>query len=150
MQTVFAIVRVAIAMSRATLLVGVGYRVVATSEEKYEGSGRDVWVAGGPMQIQPETVGVMEGALYNSNAVARDIQNVDGVRTAVPMLFQTVYAGNSPKSVETTLAVGVPGVGGVFVAMESGTDFPNPVESIMQMGRMMAHECRKLFSIPAP
>lgn len=124
-QAAFAILGVALAVLSATLLTGVGYGVIATGEEKFDASGRDLWVTGGAVQLQPGTIGGMDASIQDAHAVSDNISEYEGVRTAVPMLFQTVYAGNQ-NAVETTLAVGVPATtagGGGTVQIVNGTGF---------------------------
>lgn len=124
-QTVLAVLGVTIAVLSATLLASVGAGVVATGEQKFDKSGRDIWITGGPTRIQPGTLGGLEASIHDAHTLSANVSAMDGVRTAVPMLFQTVYAGGPGMEPEPTLAVGLPGVGngGGAVALESGQGF---------------------------
>lgn len=124
-QTVLAVLGVTVAVLSATLLASVGYGVVATGEQKFDQSGRDLWITGGPTRIQPGTVGGLDAGIQDAHDVSADLNERPEVQTAVPMLFQTVYAGGPGAEPEPTLAVGVPGVGdgGGAVQLASGTGF---------------------------
>ena len=123
-QLAFAVFGVTLAVLSVTLLTGVGYGVIVTGEEKFDSSGRDIWVSGGPIQLQPGSIGGMEAMIHDAHDVSEDIGADEDVQTAVPMLFQTVYAG-AGDDVETTLAVGVPSVGsgGGAVSLIEGSGF---------------------------
>lgn len=123
LQTVFAVLGVALAVLSSTLLVGVGYGVVETGEEKFDAADRDLWVTGGPVRLQPGRLGGMEGSIHDAHDVAAEINTHDGVQAAIPMAFQTVYAGPTPEGIETSLAVGVTGISGGTVTIDEGPGF---------------------------
>ena len=110
-QTVFAIIGVTLAVLSVSLLGGVGYGVIETGQEKFEQSGRDIWIAGGSVQLQPGRIGGLEAPIHDAHEISRDIEDKEGVRTVNPMLFQTVYLGTNETPVEANLAVGVPDIG---------------------------------------
>ncbi len=122
-RTVLAVLGVALAVLATTLLGSVGYGVVETGQEKFDASGRDLWVTGGPVRIAPGGVGGFESQLVDAHGVATEINEREDVRTAVPLAFQTVYAGTDPRELETYLAVGVPGAGGRNVQVVEGRGF---------------------------
>ncbi|MFC7135294.1 MULTISPECIES: ABC transporter permease [Salinibaculum] len=111
MRTVLAVLGVAMAVLAAVLLVSVGLGVVETGQAKFDQSGRDLWITGGPIELQPGTVGGFEGSLVGAHSVAEEISERDTVATAVPMGFQTVYAGRNTSQFETIVAAGAPARG---------------------------------------
>ena len=111
MRTLLAVVGVAMAVLATVLLVSVGVGVVETGQQKFDQSGRDLWVTGGPIELRPGTVGGFRGSLVNAHGVAENISRRDGVATAVPMAFQTVYAGANASGLETIIAAGAPARG---------------------------------------
>jgi putative ABC transport system permease protein len=122
-RTVLAVLGVALAVLATTLLGSVGYGVVETGQEKFDSSGRDLWVTGGPVRIAPGGLGGFQSQLVDAHGVAGNITAREDVQTAVPLSFQTVYAGTDPDDVETYLAVGVPGAGGSSVQVTEGQGF---------------------------
>lgn len=110
LRTILAVIGVALAVLAATLLASTGYGVVQTGQEKFTTSGRDLWVTGGPVQITPGSVGSFQSSLHDAHDVATHIQRDEHVSVAAPMLFQTVYIGNSTENLDTIVGVGVPGV----------------------------------------
>lgn len=119
-RTVLAIIGVTLAVLAATLLGSVGYGVIATGEEKFDTAGRDLWITGGPVQITPGAAGGFQSSIHDSHTVSQQIEERETVQTAVPMLFQTVYLGNSSSSLNTVVAVGVPSSGGATITAGDG------------------------------
>lgn len=122
MRTVLAVFGVAMAVLASVLLVSVGLGVVETGQEKFDQSGRDLWVTGGPIELQPGTVGGFEGSLVDSHAVADRIGQREDVATAIPMAFQTVYASQNTSSFKTIVAAGAP-ARGPSVTITEGREF---------------------------
>lgn len=110
-RTVLAVVGIALAVLATTLLASVGYGVVETGQEKFDSSGRDLWITGGPMQLAPGSVGGFENGLTNAHGISENVSAREDVRTASPMAFQTVYVGTDPDDLETIVGVGVRGTG---------------------------------------
>jgi len=108
-RTVLAIVGIALAVLSTTLLASVGYGVVETGQQKFDSSGRDLWITGGPVQLAPGSVGGFENTLTNAHVVSNKINEREDVQTAVPMAFQTIYVGTNPDELETHVGVGVTG-----------------------------------------
>jgi putative ABC transport system permease protein len=123
-RTAIAVVGIALAVLAATLLAGVGYGVVQTGEEKFDTSGRDLWVTGGPVQLTPGAVGGFQNSLLDSHATANDIARRDSVATAVPLSFQTVYVSDTPSDFETLIGTGATG-GGKQVQIAEGERLPS-------------------------
>jgi putative ABC transport system permease protein len=116
-RTVLAVVGIAVAVLSTTLLASLGYGVFETGQQKFDQSGRDLWVTGGSLSDGPGGYGT---AILNAHEVARDIDDREDVASAVPMAFQAVYVGNGSGEMKPLVGVGVPG-GGPFVSFEKGS-----------------------------
>lgn len=121
-RTLLAVLGIALAVLATTLLASVGFGVLETGEQKFDAADRDLWITGGPIELAPGSVGGFRNTVLDSHAVAAEIQSREDVRTAVPMGFQTVYAGRDPAALETVVAVGVPGAGS-SVQLDAGDGF---------------------------
>lgn len=110
-RTVLAVAGVATTVLILVLLASVGLGVVSTGQDKFEQSDRDLWVTGGPIELQPGTVGGFENSLINAHEIATQIEDRPAIQTAVPMAFQTVYASRTKTDFETLIAVGGPARG---------------------------------------
>jgi len=121
-RTLLAIVAVALAVLATTILASVGYGVVETGQEKFDTSGRDLWVTGGPLKFSPGAVGGFENTLVDSHRVADDIEQREAIQTAVPMSFQTVYASTDGEEFQTVVGVGAP-ARGPSVNVINGNEF---------------------------
>ncbi|WP_159900258.1 ABC transporter permease [Salinirussus salinus] len=110
-RTVLAVLGVAMAVLASVLLVSVGAGVVETGQQKFDQSGRDLWVTGGPVQLRPGSVGGFQNSLVGAHDLADSIENHEAVSTAVPMTFQTVYASANTSEFRTVVAVGAPARG---------------------------------------
>lgn len=108
-RTVLAVCGIALAVLSTTLLASVGYGVIETGQQKFDSSGRDLWITGGPIQLAPGSVGGFENTVTDAHPVAETVSARDDVKTAVPMAFQTVYVGTDPSELETLVGVGVTG-----------------------------------------
>lgn len=126
LRTSLAIVGVVLAVLSATLLASVGLGVVETGQQKFDNAGRDLWITGGPTSIQPGTIGGFEPGIVDAHTLAEDLGNRSTIRTAAPMLFQTVYLGPTNESLDSIVAVGLPSSGGVGI--QSGTGFSSDRE----------------------
>jgi putative ABC transport system permease protein len=122
LQTGIAVLGVAMAVLAAVLLAGVGIGVLEFGKGKFQQSGQDLWVAGGPMELRPGTVGGFQNSVVDSHGVAASIEEHDSVVAAVPLLFQTVYAGRNATDFQTVMGVGSPGGGGM-VSISEGRGF---------------------------
>ncbi|WP_435102680.1 ABC transporter permease [Halarchaeum sp. P4] len=122
-RTTLAVTGVVLAVLAATLLAGVGFGVVQTGQEKFDQSGRDLWMTGGPLQLQPGSVGGFQPGITGAHTLSEELHAREDVRTAVPLSFQTVYVGANNSSLSTMVAVGTPGVGGSAVNLAAGEGF---------------------------
>lgn len=123
-RTTFAILGVALAVLSVTLLFGVGSGVIETGTELTERSETDLWVSGGPIEVNPQTVGGFRNPVTNAHSLARDIEEREGVRVAVPMAFQTVYVSPDGEEFDLVMGTGVRG-GGPRLSVEDGEGFSN-------------------------
>lgn len=105
-RTVLAVLAVTLAVLSTTLLGSLGVGVVDTGQQKFDSAGRDLWVSGGPTRISPGTVGGFQAGIVDAHELKRDLSEWPGVNTAAPLLFQTVYVGESADSLRTVVAVG--------------------------------------------
>lgn len=122
LRTVLAILGVAMAVLATVMLASVGTGVIETGQQKFDQSGRDLWVTGGPVQLRPGTVGGFENSLVDAHTVASEIERRDDVATAVPMAFQTVYVGRNTTEYETVIGAGAP-ARGPSVSISAGQGF---------------------------
>ena len=125
LRTVLAVAGVALAVLASVLLASVGAGVLETGQQKFDQSGRDLWVTGGPIELRPGTVGGFKSRLVNAHDVADQIAQRDGVSTAVPMAFQTVYASQNTSDFQTIIAAGAP-ARGPSVSITAGRPFQQP------------------------
>jgi len=124
MRTTLAIVGVAMAVLASVMLASVGLGVIETGQQKFDQSERDLWVTGGPVELQPGTIGGFENSLVGAHEVAAEINRHDDVNTAVPMAFQTVYASPNGSDFETIVGAGAPAKG-PSVSISEGQPFQN-------------------------
>jgi putative ABC transport system permease protein len=120
-RTVLAVVGIAVAVLATTLLASLGVGVFETGQERFDASGRDLWVTGGSLSAGPGGYGT---AILDAHEVADDIESREAVQSAVPMAFRRVYVGNGSGEMRTLVGVGVPG-DGPFVQIEEGPGFPH-------------------------
>jgi putative ABC transport system permease protein len=114
LRTILAISGIVLAVLSTTLLAGVGAGVLATGESQFETADRDLWVSSGAVGISA-TSGGFENTLYDSHSVAREMQQIDGVRGAVPLGFQTVYVSDTGENFQTMIGSGVDSGGALDV-----------------------------------
>jgi len=121
-RTAFAVVGVAFAVLSVTLLFGVGTGVMETGEQLLTDSEQDLWVSGGPIDIQPGTVGGFQNPLVDAHAVAAEMEAREEVRAAVPIGLQTVYVSTDGEEFDTVVGSGAP-TGGPLVDLQAGDGF---------------------------
>ena len=122
-RTVLAIVGITLAVLASTLLASVGVGVVQTGQEKFDASGRDLWVTGGPVRLNPNSVGGFENTVVDAHRLSDEIQAREDVKQASPLAFQTVYVGTNTSDFETIVGTGIPNHGHGAVSVEQGTGF---------------------------
>lgn len=122
LRSVLAVLGVAMAVLATVLLVSVGTGVIDTGQQKFDESGRDLWVTGGPVELRPGSAGGFQNTLVESHSVSEDISAHESVGTAVPMSFQTVYVGRNTSKYSTLIGAGAP-ARGPSVSITEGRPF---------------------------
>lgn len=105
-ETLIAVVGVALAVLGTTLLMSVGLGVVDFGQAKFDSSGRDLWVSGGPVEFRPGSAGGIQNSLVNAHELQDQLRARNDVKTANPLIFQTVYTSPNRSSFSTIAAVG--------------------------------------------
>lgn len=121
-RTAFAVVGVAFAVLSVTLLFGIGTGVLETGEQLLDQSEQDLWVSGGPIDIQPGTVGGFQNPLVDAHTVATEMEARDDVLSAVPLGLQTVYVSTDGEEFDTVIGSGIRR-GGDVIEIERGQGF---------------------------
>jgi len=106
LRTVLAVLGVAMAVLATVLLVSVGSGVIETGQQKFDQSGRDLWVTGGPVELQPGSVGGFENSLIDAHTIERELEQREDVQTANPLIFQTLYVSTNTSAFDTVVGVG--------------------------------------------
>lgn len=107
-RSLLAVTGIALAVLSVTVLASVGAGVVETGEQKFDQSGRDLWVSGGPMELQPSQASPVTNSLVDAHELAADMRAREGVATATPMAFQAVYVGRTPDDLQLVTGAGLP------------------------------------------
>ena len=115
-RSTLAVLGVTLAVLSTTLLAGTGLGVVETGERQFDAADRDLWVTAGPAGIGPQ--GGFDNAITGSHEFADELEAHEGVRTAIPIGFQTVYVSADGSDFETIIGAGVPGSGPAFQVTE--------------------------------
>lgn len=100
---------VALSVLAATLLASVGLGVLATGEERFDAADRDLWVTGGPMELDPDGDSAIGNGLRGAHALADDIQAHEGVENASPIGFEAVYVGTNESNMQLVTGIGLVG-----------------------------------------
>ena len=122
-RTILAVIGVTLAVLATILLVGTGIGVVETGQQQFDRADRDLWITGGPVQFAPTQPGGVRNSVYNAHELSAEMRARDDVRTASPLLFQTVYVSADGDEFETLAAMGVRGSGGISIS--GGRGFAN-------------------------
>lgn len=121
-RTALAVVGICLAVLSVTVLASVGLGVVETGQQKFDASGRDLWVTGGAVRLAPGTVGGFENTVYGAHNLSDRIASRPDVHTATPMAFQTVYVSADGSEFDTLVGTGAPARGG-SVSITEGRGF---------------------------
>ncbi|ELY62792.1 ABC transporter permease [Natrinema versiforme] len=109
LRLLLAIIGVALAVLAITLLAGTGIGVLETGEQQFNAAERDLWVTAGETRITSAGGGGFENTLYDSRNLSTEMESQEGVSHAIPLAFDTVYAGtNSSGEFNTFIATGTP------------------------------------------
>ncbi|MFB6284087.1 MAG: ABC transporter permease [Halobacteria archaeon] len=122
-RSVLAVLGVTVAVLATTLLASTGVGVYEVGQEKFQSSGQELWVTGGPLRIAPGRVGAIQNNIVDIHEVAGKVRGTDGVNIAAPMSFQTVYVGKNSSALETVVGVGVNNVGSGKIDISKGRSF---------------------------
>lgn len=126
-RTTLAVVGVALAVLASVLLISVGLGVVETGERMFDQSGRDFWITGGPIELQPGAVGGFQNSIVGAHDLAAEIEGHEAINTAVPMSFQVVYASKNGSDYQTVVGSGAPAHGpSVTITEGRGTQRGDP------------------------
>ncbi|WP_277543744.1 ABC transporter permease [Haloarcula laminariae] len=106
LRSVLAMLGVAMAVLASVMLVSTGIGVLETGQQKFDQSGRDLWVTGGPVELQPGSVGGFQNSLIDAHTIEREFEAREDVETANPLIFQTVYISTNQSEFETVVGVG--------------------------------------------
>jgi putative ABC transport system permease protein len=118
LRTTLAIIGVALALLASILLISVGLGVVETGQQQFDQAGRDLWISGGPTEIQPGSIGTFENSLINAHQLEIQLDARDDVAVAAPLVFQTVYASPNQTDFDTVIGVGAPAHEGAISVTE--------------------------------
>lgn len=107
-RTLLAIAGVALAVLAVTVLASVGFGVLETGQQKFDQSGRDLWVSGGPLELKPQQQTPIQNSLVDSHQVAAELTRRDDVAVATPMAFQALYVGRNASQLQLLTGAGLP------------------------------------------
>ncbi|MFC4438646.1 MULTISPECIES: ABC transporter permease [Natrialbaceae] len=105
-RTALAVFGVVLAVLSVTLLAGLGIGVIETGQEKFDESGRDIWITGGP---GGDASAGAENEVVDAQAVAADVRERDDVGDVSTIAMHDVYVGPDPEATEPVTAVGIQG-----------------------------------------
>ncbi len=94
------------AVLASVLLVSVGIGVVETGQQKFDQAGRDLWISGGPIEIQPGSVGAFENSIVGAHQLEAQLNAREDVATADPFVFQAVYISQNGSQFDSVIGVG--------------------------------------------
>ena len=121
-RTGLMIAGIALAVLSATLLGSLGVGVVETGSEKFAAADRDLWVTGGAIEVTPGEIGGIRNGVVDAHDLAAELERRDGIQTAVPIAFQSVYVANESGEFATYVGTGGP-AGPNAVNLRSGSGF---------------------------
>ena len=109
-QTVLVVVGIALAAFAVMVLASVGLGVVETGEGKFDQSGRDLWIVGGPVSLGSDSGGGVAGGITDAHQLHEELIAREDVDTAAALAFRTVYVSNDSRRFETVIGAGAPAV----------------------------------------
>lgn len=114
-RTILAVAGVTTAVLASILLASVGLGVIETGEQKFDQAGRDIWISGGPVEIQPASVGGFENPLVGAHELQAQLTAREDVATAAPFVFQTLLVSSNGTNIsdfDTVIGAGGAAWGG--------------------------------------
>lgn len=120
-RSTLAVVGIAVAVLSTTLLASAGFGVLETGQQRFENSGRDLWVTGGPVEISPGGGGgAFDGAILDAHDLSERISDHEQVETASPVAIRAVYVGNDEQNLKLLTGVGIKNTGGMSFSAGQG------------------------------
>ncbi|WP_306052064.1 ABC transporter permease [Natronococcus wangiae] len=129
-RTTLAVCGVVLAVLSVTLLASLGIGVIETGQEQFNEAGRDIWITGGP---GAEASAGAENEVVDTQAVAADVRERDGVGDVSTIAMHDVYIGANPETVEPITAIGIQGIHSHF-EFEAGGGFDRVADADEDVG----------------
>jgi len=108
-RALLVVLGIALAAFAVMVLASVGVGVIETGQAKFDQSGRDLWITGGPVSLAA-TAGGAGGGITDAHRLRADLEGREDVRTAAALAFRTVYVSNGSGRFETVIGAGAPAV----------------------------------------
>lgn len=121
-RSLLVVVGIAVVVLSSTLLATLGIGVVDTGQQKFDQSGRDLWITGGPIRFTPGSVGGVQTSITDAHTIEAAVADHEDVRTAAALSFQTVYVSGDGREFETVVGAGAPAIGSA-VRITAGRGF---------------------------
>jgi len=109
-RAVLVVLGIALAALAVMVLGSVGLGVVETGQAKFDQSGRDLWITGGPVSLGPGRSGGLGTGITDAHRLRDELAAREDVDTAAPLAFRTVYVSNDGRRFETVIGAGAPAV----------------------------------------
>lgn len=120
-RVLLAVAGVAVAVLLITLLTGLGHGVTTRGMSALENTNRDLWMSA-DVEFAPASVGGVDNGLLDAHQIARQVEEIPGVRRAQAVSFQTVYAGSTTDEFSTVVGMGITGTSAP-IPLQEGTEF---------------------------
>jgi putative ABC transport system permease protein len=108
-RAALVVLGIALATFAVVILASVGAGVMETGQAKFDQSGRDLWMTGGPVSLGAAGGGVGTG-ITDAHRLQADLEEREDVQTAIALAFRTVYVSNDSRRFETVIGAGAPAV----------------------------------------
>jgi putative ABC transport system permease protein len=108
-RAALVVLGIALAAFAVMVLASVGLGVAETGQAKFDQSGRDLWITGGPTSLGPGARGI-EGGITDAHRVRQDLAAREDVNTVAALAFRTVYVSNESRRYRTVIGAGAPAV----------------------------------------
>ncbi|MEF8842731.1 MAG: ABC transporter permease [Haloarculaceae archaeon] len=109
-RAVLVVLGIALAAFAVMVLASVGLGVVETGQAKFDQSGRDLWITGGPVSLGPGTSGGLGSGITDAHRLRDELADREDVDTVAALAFRTVYVSNDSRRFETVIGAGAPAV----------------------------------------
>jgi putative ABC transport system permease protein len=108
-RAVLVVLGIALAAFAVAVLASVGVGVIETGQAKFDQSGRDLWITGGPVSLGTGA-GSVGGGVTDAHQLEAELGEREDVVTATALAFRTVYVSNDSRRFETVVGAGGPAV----------------------------------------